>query len=52
MVGVTQKISSLFWICDAKTWSPKKSIKLLRTLDCLNVLIRCLTLYKRWVLKD
>ena len=26
-VGVTQTISSLVLICDAKTWSPKKRIK-------------------------
>ena len=31
-----------------KTWFPKKRVKLFRTLDCLYVLIGCLTLYKRW----
>ena len=34
-VGVTQTISSLVLICDAKTWSPKKRIKMFRTLDFL-----------------
>ena len=47
-VGVTQTISSLVLICDAKTWSPKKRIKLFGTLDCLYALIGCWTLYKRW----
>ena len=47
-VGVTQTISSLVLICDAKTRSPKKKVKLFRTLDCLYALIGCLTLYKRW----
>ena len=46
--GVTQNISSLVLICDAKTWSLKERIKLFWTMDCLYVLIRCLTLYKRW----
>ena len=47
-VGVTQTISSLVLICDAKTWSPKKRIQLFRTLGCLSALIGCWTLYKRW----
>ena len=47
-VGVTQTISSLVLICDAKTWSPEKRIKMFRTLDCLYALIGCETLYKRW----
>ena len=34
-VGVTQTISSLVLICDAKTWSPKKKMKQFRPLDCL-----------------
>ena len=50
-VGVTQTISSLVLICDAKTWSPKKRIKMFRTLDCFYALIECWTLYKRWVIK-
>ena len=32
---ITHYISLLVLICDAKTWSPKKKIKLFRTLDCL-----------------
>ena len=34
-VGVTQKISSLVLICDAKTWTSKKRIKLFWTMDYL-----------------
>ena len=34
-VGVTQKISSLVLICDAKTWTLKKRIKLFWTMDYL-----------------
>ena len=46
---ITHYISLLVLICDAETWSPKKKIKLFRTLDCLiYALIGCLTLYKRW----
>ena len=32
---ITHYSSLLVLICDAKTWSPKKKIKLFRTLDCL-----------------
>ena len=32
---ITHCSSLLVLICDAKTWSPKKKIKLFRTLDCL-----------------
>ena len=35
--GVTQNISSLVLIFDAKTWSLKKRIKLFWTMDCLYV---------------
>ena len=42
--GVTQNISSLVLIFDAKTWSLKKRIKMFWTMDCLYVLIGCLTL--------
>ena len=48
-VGVTLHNSSLVFICDAKTWSPKREYKTFRKLGCLYALIRCLTLYKRWV---
>ena len=55
---ITQQISSLVLICDAKTWSHKKEEKemywacqMFWPLDCLFTLNRERTLYKRWLTK-
>ena len=57
--NITQQISSLVLICDAKTWSHKKEEKemywacqMFWPLDCLFTLNRERTLYKRWLTKD
>ena len=58
-VSFTQQISSLVSICDAKAWSHKKEEKeklwvcwMFWPLDCLYMLNRGWTLYKRWVTKS
>ena len=53
-VGFTCKVSSLFLIWDAETWSTEKKKKervwkLFRKLDCLVVLNGFWSVYKRWV---
>ena len=57
--NITQQISSLVLICDAKIWSHKKEEKemywacqMFWPLDCLFTLNRERTLYKRWLTKD
>ena len=47
-VGVTQKSLFLSLGLWCKDLVPRKRMKLFWTMDCLHVLIRCLTLYKRW----